>query len=164
MRSSPEVVVIAQELPGSPEGRSVLRAYFRDIVSRYHGRPATDSEVEAVLRDDPSNRLAPPDGLFLVARQAGDTVGCGGLLLLPGGIGEVKRVFVEPAARGRGVGRRLMRALEDAAREHRVSRLRLDTRSNLTEARRLYVAEGYHEVPPFNDDPMSEHWYEKVFS
>lgn len=151
-------------LPESSEGRRVLRAYFGDLVSRYHGRPATGSEVEAAMRDDPSDGLSPPGGLFLVARQSGATVGCAGLLLLPGVTGEVKRVFVAPAARGRGVGTQLMRAVEDAARGRQVARLRLDTRSNLTEARRMYAKEGYQEVAPFNDDPLAEQWYEKTLT
>ncbi len=50
------------------------------------------------MREDPSGDLCPPTGLFLVARQAAAVVGCIGLLLLPDGLGEVRRVFVEPCA------------------------------------------------------------------
>ncbi len=154
--------VIAEVPPDSAEGREVLRAYFSEIVGRLYGRLATTAEVDAAMAEDPSDALAPPTGLLLVARQAGTTVGCAGLLLLPGRMGEVKRVFVAPLARGRGVGTLLMRAIEDAARNCQVGRLRLDTRSNLTEARRLYEREGYAEVAPFSDDPLADHWYEKT--
>jgi GNAT superfamily N-acetyltransferase len=154
--------VIAAVLPGSAEGREVLRAYFCEIVGRLYGRAASTAEVDAAMAGDPSDALVPPTGLLLVARRARTTVGCAGLLLLPGRMGEVKRVFVDPAARGGGVGTLLMRAIEDAARSCQLSRLRLDTRSNLTEARRLYEREGSKEVAPFTDDPLADHWYEKI--
>lgn len=148
------------------EGRSVLREYFHDIVARYHGRPADDDEITALMAQDPSDRLAPPHGLFLVARRptaAGvpEVVGCAGLALLDGGIGEVKRVFVRPQARGKGIGARLMTGLETLARTHGRHTLRLDTRADLVEARQLYLRLGYREVPAFSEGPYCDHWYAK---
>jgi GNAT superfamily N-acetyltransferase len=153
-------VEISQTLPGSPEARAVLTDYFRDLVSRHYGRAATDAEVEAEMRADPSDYLSPPGGLFLVARADQTVVGCVALRLLPGGLGEVMRVFVEPAARNRGVGTLLMRAVEDAARGHGLTRVRLDTRTELTEARRLYARHGYQPAAPFNDG-WADLWFEK---
>jgi ribosomal protein S18 acetylase RimI-like enzyme len=154
----PEIEAAA---PGSPAGAAILRAYMSDIVARYHGRPATDEEVDAALRDDPAAALAPPDGLFLVARDGHDVVGCAGLQVLPGGVGEVKRVFVDPRARGRGIGTRLLRALERRAADRGLTRLRLDTRHDLVQARALYARLGYAEVPPFNAGRYAEHWFAK---
>jgi GNAT superfamily N-acetyltransferase len=162
MGTSAAAPVIAEVPPDSAEGCEVLRAYFGEIVTRLYGRAATTAEIDTAMAEDPSDALVPPTGLLFVARQAGATVGCAGLLFLAESMGEVKRVFVTPVARGRGVGTLLMRAIEDRARACGVGRLRLDTRSNLTEARRLYEREGYQEVPPFNDDPLANHWYEKV--
>jgi GNAT superfamily N-acetyltransferase len=156
----PEVTVTAVP-PGSADGCAVLAAYFRDIVARYHGRPATADEVAAAMAAEPSDDLSPPGGLLLVARQAGTVMGCAGLRLLPAGIGEVTRVFVAPEARRRGVGVLLMGAVEAAAREHGLSTLRLDTGSHLTEAQQLYARIGYREVPAFNDGRFSDRWYEK---
>ena len=90
--------------PGSLEGRAVLTAYFHDIVSRYHGREATNSEAAAAMDAEPSDDLAPPRGVLLVARQGSAILGCVGLRFLPAGSGEVTRVFVLPQARRRGVG------------------------------------------------------------
>jgi L-amino acid N-acyltransferase YncA len=73
----------------------------------------------------------------------------------------VKRLFVAPAARGRGLGTRLMGELERIAREHGLSVLRLDTRHDLVESRRLYAALGYTKVPAFNDGQYAEHWLAK---
>jgi GNAT superfamily N-acetyltransferase len=156
----PEVTVVAVP-PGSAEGAAVLTAYFCDIVGRYHGRPATTAEVAEAMAAEPSDDLTPPDGLLLVARQGGTVIGCAGLRLLPAGIGEVVRVFVMPCARSRGVGGLLMRAVEEAARERAVRKLRLDSGSHLTEAQRLYARTGYREVPAFNAGRLSDRWYEK---
>jgi GNAT superfamily N-acetyltransferase len=160
MAMLPADVRLTEVLPGSPEGRAVLRDYFRDIVSRTHGREATDGEVDAEMRADPSDDLCPPGGLLLVARRGTAVIGCVGLRMLPAGLGEVTRVFVEPTARGGGVGGLLMRAVEDAARDRRLTRIRLDTRSDLTEARRLYAKNGYQPVAPFNDG-WADLWFEK---
>ena len=137
--------------PASAAGRQVLRAYFAEVASRYYGRPATGEEVARLL----------PRGLLLVAVQDGAVLGCAGLRLLPGGIGEVTRVFVMPAARRRGLGSRLLDELETHARDHQVTTLRLDTRRDLVEARQLYARHGYTEVRPFSHGPYSDHWFVK---
>lgn len=158
---SPEPVLIEVVAPSAPAASQILRSYIDHVASRYYGRPATDEEIDASLREDPSTDLAPPFGVFLVARQRDVVLGCAGLRLLPERVGEVKRLFVAPAARGRGLGARLMGELERVARGHGLSVLRLDTRHDLVEARRLYAALGYEEVPAFNDGGYAEHWLAK---
>jgi GNAT superfamily N-acetyltransferase len=153
-------VEISQTRPDSAEGRAVLTDYFREIASRIYGRAATDADVEAEMRADPSDCLCPPGGLFLVARAGQTVIGCVALRLLPGGLGEIMRVFVQPAARNRGVGALLMDTVEAAARDHGLTRVRLDTRIELTEARRLYARNGYRPTPPFNDG-WADLWFEK---
>lgn len=161
MSASDAAVVLEQLSPRSAVARQALWSYIEDVASRYLGRPATDAETDAAMREDPSDDLELPSGLFLVARQDGPVVGCAGLRLLPGTIGEVKRVHVVLAARGRGLGARLMGELERLAVEHHRSTLRLDTRSDLLEARRLYARLGYREVPAFNAGQYADHWFEK---
>jgi GNAT superfamily N-acetyltransferase len=161
--AAPYATVTAAE-PSSPEARAVLTAYFRDIVSRYHRREATPGEVEAAMAAEPSDDLCPPDGLLLLARRDGAVIGCAGLRLLPAQTGEITRVFVVPGARRQGVGRQLLHAVENAARQHAVSRLRLDTRGDLAEARQLYTTNGYREVAAFNDGRFADHWYGKLLS
>jgi GNAT superfamily N-acetyltransferase len=147
--------------PTSDAGRSAVRAYVADVASRYFGRPATEEEADAALSEDPSDDLAPPSGLLVVARERNTIVGCAGLRLVSERIGEVKRLFVAHHVRGRGLGRRLMGELERHAREHGLTQLRLDTRSDLVEARALYAALGYEEVPAFNSGAYAEHWLAK---
>jgi GNAT superfamily N-acetyltransferase len=124
-------------------------------------RPDSDREAER------SESRARPVGLLLVASEGGDLRGCAGLRLVPGHAGnlaEVTRVYVVPAARGRGLGARLLTALEEHARELGVTTLRLDTRKDLTEARRLYARHGYREVAPFNDEKYAEHWFARTIT
>jgi N-acetylglutamate synthase-like GNAT family acetyltransferase len=150
--------------PDGEDASKVLRAYWRDIVSRYQGRRATEAEIDSVMVDWPSDDLKLPHGLFWVATQDSAVVGCAGLRLLPAGLGEVTRVFVADNVRRRGLGSRLLKQLENVARTHGVLKLQLDTRHDLVEARRLYVKHGYREVPAFNDSPYAEHWFTKILS
>ena len=76
--------------------------------------------------------------------------------------GEIKRVWTAPSARGIGVARRVLHALEGAARAMGLKTLRLDTNRALTEAHALYRKEGFREVAPFNDNPYAHHWFEKT--
>ena len=131
------------------------------MVGRYQGRPATAAEVDDVVASDPSDDLTPPSGAFLVARADDAVLGCAGLRLVGEGVGEVKRVFVTPPARGTGLGTRLMLELEVVARRLDVRILRLDTRHDLVEARGLYASLGYAEVAAFNAGPYAEHWFAK---
>jgi ribosomal protein S18 acetylase RimI-like enzyme len=156
--------VIVVMSPSAGAARRALRAYFDDVASRHYGRQATDSEIAEAMREDRSDDLAPPSGLLLVAHREGSVLGCGGLRLLPGQVAEVTRVFVVPAARGRGLGSRLLSCLEEHARSHRVSVLRLDTRRDLTEARRLYARHGFREVSPFSHGPYADHWFAKTLA
>jgi len=73
----------------------------------------------------------------------------------------VTRVFVEPAARGQGVGRLLMQELERQCRELGLDELRLDTRTDLVEARSLYASRGFVEGEAHNTDPYANHWFRK---
>lgn len=155
----PAIIVVS---PAADEARQILRAYFDDVATRYYGRQASQEEISAAMRDDPSDDLELPHGLLVVARGDGNVLGCAGLRLLRGQIAEVTRVFVVPAARRRGLGSWLLDCLEDHARQHRISTLRLDTRSDLLEARRLYARHGYREAPQFNSGPYADYWYEKA--
>jgi GNAT superfamily N-acetyltransferase len=148
--------------PDTDDARAVLRAYYDDIVSRYYGRQATDGEIESAMRDEPNDDLHPPRGLFLVAIVDDVIVGCAGLRLRPAGVAELTRVFLAPEARGRGVAARLVGELEDHARRRGIATVRMDTRRDLVEARRLYARLGYREVQAFNADPYADHFFAKA--
>jgi putative acetyltransferase len=85
-------------------------------------------------------------------------VGCGGVRLLSPGVGEIKRMYVAPGARGNGLGRALLTALEDAARELGCAALRLETGLRQPEAISLYEASGYRQIPRYGywaDSPLA---------
>src|SRR5690606_952512 len=105
--------------------------------------------------------LVPPAGLFLLARLDGAAVGCGALKFDGRGGGEIKRMWVAPSARGLGIAQRLVEALEHHAASSGVHTLRLDTNRALTEARTLYLRNGYRQIPAYNDNPYAHHWFEK---
>ena len=70
-------------------------------------------------------------------------------------------MWVAPAARGLGLGRRLLDTLETCAREGGARVAHIETSAVLTEALALYQSTGWTEVPPFNDEPFADHWLEK---
>ena len=76
-------------------------------------------------------------------------------------VGEIKRMWTAPGARGLGIARRMLRALEEKARQAGLTRLQLETNRTLSEAQGLYRKEGYEEVAPFNAEPYAHHWFEK---
>jgi putative acetyltransferase len=84
--------------------------------------------------------------LFLVARRDGEPVGCGGLRAIDTEHGEIKRMYVTPGARGSGVSRAILAALEDAAGAHGWSRLVLETGMEQPDAVRFYTREGYSPI------------------
>lgn len=145
----------------SKPAKAILRAYFADVASRYYGRAATPAELDVAMTEDPSDVLQPPRGVFLLAREGTEPVGCAGVRLLEPGVAELKRMFVSADRRGRGIGARLLARAEDSARDLGANVVRLDTRHDLVEARSLYVRHGYREIPGYNDGPYAECWYER---
>lgn len=113
------------------------------------------------MREDPSDDLAPPTGVFVIASADGEPVGCGGVKLKSDGIAELTRLWVAPAMRRRGAATRIVAHLEQEALKQGRTRMRLDTRRDLSEARALYARLGYREVAAFNDGPCADHWFEK---
>ncbi|HYR36165.1 MAG TPA: GNAT family N-acetyltransferase [Burkholderiales bacterium] len=103
-------------------------------------------------------QLAGPSVRFLVARRAGSAVACGALRIDAEGYGEVKRMYVVPAARGQGLGRAILARIEEEARREGLRLLRLETGVRQAEAIALYRACGYVDCPPFGEyrpDPLS---------
>ena len=105
--------------------------------------------------------LGPPQGTYLVVFEDGVPVAGGGVKGLAPGVGEIKRMYVAEAARGRGHARRLLVALEDGARELGHTRLRLDTGPKQPSARALYQSAGYTSIPPYNENYAASFWGEK---
>lgn len=150
------MVEIAVRDPRLPDARACLRAYFDELARRFEAGYDPSKGVSAS-----DEEMTPPAGLFLVARLHDEPVGCGALKFRQGEPAEIKRMWVAPSARGLGLGRRLLAELEARAAADQVTRVRLETNRNLTEAIGMYRSAGYHEVDPFNDEPYAHHWFEK---
>jgi GNAT superfamily N-acetyltransferase len=105
--------------------------------------------------------LGPPGGTFLVGTLGGEPVCCGGVKRLDDRACEIKRMYVAPQARGQGVARRLLGALEAAARELGYAIARLDTGPDQPNARALYESAGYAEIENFNGNPVATYFAEK---
>jgi DNA-binding MarR family transcriptional regulator/GNAT superfamily N-acetyltransferase len=149
-------IVTSVRDPGDPDARRCLRAYVDELAGRFDGGFDPARSISAT-----DHEMTPPAGLFLVATLHGEPAGCGALKFHPGAPAEVKRMWVAPAVRGLGLGRRLLAELETQAAAYGVRVLRLETNQTLTEAISLYRAAGYREVPAFNDEPYAHHWFEK---
>ena len=109
---------------------------------------------ERELADLPG-RYAPPVGRLLIARVAGEVVGCVGLRPLGPGVCEMKRLWVEPGFGGRGIGRALAERIVAEAREIGYQRMRLDTIPALMPAaQHLYAALGFREIPAYYHNPL----------
>lgn len=152
-------VVIDVVDPSHPHARRCIRAYFTELSQRFD---SGFDPARSLPLDD--RELRPPAGLVLVATLHAEPVGCVGLKLHGDAPAEIKRMWVAPAVRGLGLGRRLLTEVENQARNNGVSTLRLDTNKALKEAIALYRAIGYHEVTAFNDEPYAHHWFEKTLS
>jgi GNAT superfamily N-acetyltransferase len=143
--------------PGRPDARRAVQAYVTELSDRFEG--GFDPALSVSADDD---ELTPPAGLFLIATLHSDTVGCGALKFHRGAPAELKRMWVSPAVRGLGLGRRILAELEAHAAARGVRTLRLETNGALSEAISLYRTAGYREVAPFSDDPYAHHWFEKT--
>jgi len=105
--------------------------------------------------------LRPPDGAYYVGYQGTDAMAGGGLRRLGDGMAEIKRMYVRPESRSRGVAAQLLRTLEEAARALGYVSVRLDTGPKQVTAQRLYRGAGYVEIAPYNDNPFACFWGEK---
>ncbi len=97
----------------------------------------------------------------LVAREGGRAIACAGLREEARDAAEIKRFYVEPSARRRGVARELLATIEAEARDLGFRRIVLDTAASLEPAVRLYESNGYARVAPYNDNPHASAWFEK---
>jgi GNAT superfamily N-acetyltransferase len=131
---------------------AVLIGAMRDEMRELYAGLELDGE--AMPKAGPAE-LGPPGGAFVVGYEDGAPICCGGVKRLDPEACEIKRMYVAPAARGRGVARELLHRLEDVARELGYTIARLDTGPRQPSARHLYESEGYVAGGNFNANPVA---------
>jgi ribosomal protein S18 acetylase RimI-like enzyme len=150
-------ISIDAEDPHSAAAQYCLNAYYDELDARFPGGFDRKAGGAAAVGD-----FVSPHGCLMLVRLEAELVGCGALRTFAPRIGEIKRMWISPQARGLGVGRTLLAALERSAREASHRTVRLDSNASLSEALRLYRTAGYREIERFNDNPYAEHWFEKT--
>jgi GNAT superfamily N-acetyltransferase len=110
---------------------------------------AQQAELAALYGEDQPLVALHPDIAFTLLALDGAPVGCVGLQPVAPGLGEIKRMYVAPAARGWGLSRLLLEAVEAQARSVGLTNLRLETGTRQVEAIALYTNHGYRPTPPY---------------
>lgn len=134
---------------------------YAPFVRAAEGLAVPQDEIEADAAGGPPADLVPPNGAMLLARVGGEPAGIGGVRHLDTPVAEVKSMYVSPAARGLGLGRRILEELHRVARERGCRAVRLDTNGFLVEAVGLYRAAGYREVADYNGNAKADLWFER---
>jgi putative acetyltransferase len=135
-------LTIRPEPPDQPDVLPLIEALDAQMTALY---PAESNHLLDIAA------LSDPAVSFLVVRDGEEAVGCGALLRDPRGWGEVKRMVVRPDRRGRGIGGRVLAALEAIASDAGLPLLRLETGIHNAEALALYRGAGFVECEAFGD-------------
>ena len=141
----------------SGDGATLAQALREEISVMYDG---LDLDGDSMPRAGAAE-LSPPGGAFVVGYHNDLPACCGGVKRLDDRRCEIKKMYVVPRLRGRGVARALLTELEDVGRRLGYVTARLDTGPKQHSARGLYKSEGYLEVPDFNGNPVAVFWAEK---
>jgi GNAT superfamily N-acetyltransferase len=136
----------------SPDVQALAQAQQEEMRGLYGGEADIGPAREAAM-------FVEPDGVFLVVRgDDGAAVACGGIARFDTERAELKRMYVVPAARGLGLGRRILVELEEAARRLGYTAVVLETGDRQPEALGLYASSGYERIPcypPYDSRALS---------
>jgi GNAT superfamily N-acetyltransferase len=136
---------------GSEVAQALVGALAEELRGRYDGQDGSGSEP-------PASDFDPPNGTFLILYEGDRPVACGGVSHYEETTAEIRRMYVVPSDRGRGLSRRVLSDLESAAVQLGYSAIRLETGRRQPEAIRLYESSGYEPIDrfgPYVDDPRS---------
>ena len=128
----------------SPDASRLIAALNAELTATFPEPGATHFALTAA-------QVGVGDGAFLLVYLDGAAVGCGAVRRLDEATAELKRMYVEPSVRGRGIGRALVQALEAEARRLGTRRVVLETGTRLAPAIRLYETTGYARIPLYGE-------------
>jgi len=135
---------VRREELDSPVAAALIAALNSELAAMYNNPAANHFRLGAV-------EVAPGNGAFLVAYDNGEPVGCGAIRRLDGHTAEIKRMYVAPECRGRGVGHKMLDALEAEGRRLGVGRIVLETGTLQDRALALYRSRGFAVIPAFGE-------------
>jgi len=141
-------IIIARAELTAVAGRALIAALNAELAGAYPEPGATHFQLDQA-------EVTGERGAFLIVYEDGTPVGCGALRLLDPATAELKRMYVAPELRGKGLGRRLVAALEAEARALGVRRLVLETGVRQAAALALYRATGFHPIPLYGEYCLS---------
>jgi putative acetyltransferase len=142
--TSAGALAIRREELDSAAACGLIAALNAELAARYPEPGANHFRLDAA-------EVAGPEGAFLIGYLDGEPVACGAIRRIDAGVAEIKRMYVIPAARGRGYSRALLAALEEHARQLGARRLVLETGPRQEEALALYRRAGFSPVPRFGE-------------
>jgi len=148
-------LTIARDRPDGADARALIAELDAELEPLYATESRHGYSVEKLIAEDVA---------FFVARENGVPVACGGVKLYPADYAEIKRMFVRPASRGRGISRRMLEHLMAHAQAEGLQRVRLETGIHQTAAIRLYESAGFRRCKAFGayvEDPVSL-FYERL--
>jgi GNAT superfamily N-acetyltransferase len=155
-REDSEVLHVRTVPSDQPPATDLVEAMIEDVAQMY-GRIDVPGAPTAT-----PEQMSPPSGAFVVIYDDDAPVAGGGLKRLDDAACEIKRMYVVPEARGRGLGKALLVALEDEARRIGYTIARLDTGPQQPGAQRMYERAGYRPIDNFNANPFASFWGEKA--
>ncbi|UJA21605.1 GNAT family N-acetyltransferase [Thermoleophilia bacterium SCSIO 60948] len=149
-------ITIASADPRDEDAWTLVGAMEAEIDGLYGDRDGSIHGITAT-----AGEMSPPDGGFIVVRDSGRPVGCGGFKRIGDGVCEIKRMYLRPESRGTGLAADLLAAIEAEAKRAGFVLARLDTGDRQPAAERLYTGAGYREIDDYNGNEVARHWYEK---
>ncbi len=149
---------IAPERPDTADATMLIEELEASLAALYPSESRHGLSVERLIREGVA---------FFVLRDDGTPAACGGVKLIDGAFGELKRMYVRPQFRGRGHSKLVLQTLEYHARTHGITLLRLETGIHQLEAIGLYQRMGFAPIPPFEPykpDPLSLFFEKRIES
>jgi GNAT superfamily N-acetyltransferase len=144
--------------------RDLFWEYLRWANSKINAEFGVNFDIKSMLEQDmlELDKFSPPNGRLLLAEYENQVAGLACMRKIREDIGEIKRMYVRPAFRGKGIGRALVEGLIDEARAIGYPRIRLDSTRFMKTAHSLYRSVGFREIEPYAESEIPEefhlHW------